>query len=295
MPIESVQTLMSDATKRGYALGYFESWNLASIQGVIDAAETTASPVIIGFNGSFLSRPDRNAKERIAIYAAMAKAAAASSTVPCGVLFNECPQDDCIRQAVDAGFNFVMPADPDAPYEQYVRRVAELVDYAHQRGTAVEAEIGELPCGETGNIEEGGSLTDPDEAAKFVQDTGIDMLAVSVGNVHVLVKGQQDLDLDRLAAIKEKVNVPFDLHGGTGITTPSLQKAIPLGVAKVAFGTYLKQRYLEATRKALATEEINPHKLLGFGGEEDIMVIGRHAVRDAVLERIEMLGCCGKA
>lgn len=295
MPHKPIQAMIEDAQAGRYAVGYFESWNFESLSGVIDAAEKTRSPIILGFNGEFLTRTERVAPERIGTYAALALAAAETADVPCGVLFNECPLDDCVRQAVDAGFDFVMSADADAPYEQYVQRVTALAQYAHERGAGIEAEIAELPCGQSGQVEAGDEMTDPDLAARFVRDTGVDILAVSVGNVHVLVNGQQDLNLDHLQAIRDKVDIPLDLHGGTGISSDSLRQAIGMGVAKATFGTYLKQRYLTAIRQALGSEEINPHKLLSFGGEEDVMVAGRLAVRDAVLERIELLGCCGRA
>jgi ketose-bisphosphate aldolase len=287
--------MLRRAIEGNYAVGYFESWNLESLQGVIDAAEQTRSPIIIGFNGEFLSGPARVAAERIAWYGALGKAAAQSASVPCGVLFNECSDDGSVRLAIASGFNSVMPADPNASYENYVGRVAELTKLAHRRGIAVEAEIGELPRGESGKMEDTGYMTDPELAENFVHATSVDVLAVSVGNVHVLVKGRQELDFSRLEAILAKVKIPLDLHGGTGITDNSLRQAVSMGIAKVAFGTYLKQRYLEAIRRSLKTDEVNPHKLLGFGGEEDVMVLGRRALREAVLERIELLGCCGKA
>jgi fructose/tagatose bisphosphate aldolase len=118
---------------------------------------------------------------------------------------------------------------------------------------------------------------------------------VSVGNEHIKLSGRAPLDLRRLEAIQQRVHIPLVLHGGTGIEDNSLREAIRLGVRKVNFGTYVKQRYLQAIRRALASEEQNPHALLGNGSETDVMVIGRAAVRDAVLERIETLGCCGKA
>ena len=147
----------------------------------------------------------------------------------------------------------------------------------------------------SGNVKGGGQLTDPALAQRFVQETGVDLLAVSVGNVHIRTSGEQDLDLDRLAAIRDRVQVPLVLHGGTGITAGSLKEAIRLGVAKVNYGTYLKRSYLQTVRAALAQEPSNPHELLGLGGPWDVMVAGRLAVRDAVLERIEALGCCGRA
>jgi ketose-bisphosphate aldolase len=295
MPLEAIDPMLRRAAAGGYAVGYFESWNLESLQGVIDAAEETRSPIIIGFNGDFLSRTTRQAAERLTWYAALGRAAAESASVPCGLIFNECPRDDWVRAAIDAGFNLVMPADPDAPAAESARRAAELVRYAHARGVAVEGEVGELPCGAAGGPPRGGSATDPGAAARFLAATGVDLLAVSVGNVHIQTQGQQPLDLDRLADIRRRVAVPLVLHGGTGIDAESLRAAVELGVAKVNYGTYLKQRYIRAVRAALAHDGPDPHRLLGIGGPEDALVAGRRAVCDAVLERIGLLGCCGKA
>jgi len=294
MPLEPIGKLMSAARAGGYALGYFESWNFESLQGVIEAAESVRAPIIIGFNGDFLCRPERRAVEQLSWYAALGLAAAKSAKVPVGFIFNECPNDAWVHAAATAGFNLVMPADPAASYEDYERRVKTLTVHAHQHGTAVEAEIGTLPCGASGAVGHDGDMTDPELAARFVAATGIDLLAVSVGNVHIKLSGQQDLNLDQLDRIAKRVSLPLVLHGGTGIATDSLQQAIKRGVTKVNYGTYLKQRYLAAVRKALNSDMANPHELLGIGGDHDVMVKGRHAVRDAVLERIETLGCCGR-
>jgi fructose-bisphosphate aldolase class II len=98
-----------------------------------------------------------------------------------------------------------------------------------------------------------------------------------------------------LSEISDRVRQPLVLHGGTGIKPNSIRAAIRLGVTKVNFGTYLKQRYLEAVRSSIAANIHNPHELVGMGGDQDVMMASRLAVRDAVLERIESLGCCGKA
>jgi ketose-bisphosphate aldolase len=295
MPLEAIGPMMRRALEGGYAVGYFESWNFESLQGVVDAAEETRSPIIIGFNGDFLSRPTRQAAERLAWYAALGRAAADSASVPCALIFNECPRDDWVRAAIEGGFNLVMLADPEAPADDYTRRVAELALVAHARGVAIEAELGELPCGASGGPPQGGSATDPDAAAAFVAATGVDLLAVSVGNVHIMTSGQAGLDLDRLATIRRRVNIPLVLHGGTGIAADALRAAIAMGIAKVNYGTYLKKRYLDAVRAAISDDGPDPHRLLGIGGPEDVLVAGRRAVRDAVLDRIGLLGCCGKA
>ena len=182
MSLQPVSTMLAAARAGGYALGYFESWNLESLQGVIDAAERTRSPVIVGFNGDFLTRPKRMAAERIQWHAALGRAAAETAHVPCGLIFNECPRDRFVKQAVTAGFNLVMLADSGAPYDDYMRRVAGLAKFAHRRGAAVEAEIDELPSGSSGEVVAGhSSPTDPRLVARFVAATGIDLLSISIG------------------------------------------------------------------------------------------------------------------
>ncbi len=252
--------------------------------------------MILGFNGAFLSDP-RPVPERLAIYGALGRAAAETASVPCGLIFNECPRDDWVLSAIEAGFNLVMPVDPAAPLSEYRERVAAITRLAHSRGVAVEAEIGELPCAaDTGEGRpSGGSATDPAAAAEFVAATGVDLLAVSVGNVHIQAHGQSGLDLKLLEEIHRRITIPLVLHGGTGIASEALREAIARGVAKVNFGTYLKQRDPSAIRAALAADEADPHRVLGRGGREDAMLAGRLAVRDAVLERIDYLGCTGKA
>jgi ketose-bisphosphate aldolase len=293
MSIESVTLMMERAVAGGYAVGYFESWNLESLQGVIDASEQTRSPIMVGFNGDFLSHHCSTDVKRLSWYGALGRAAAESVSVPCGLIFNECGRDEWTRLAVTSGFNLVMPIGHDDGYEGYLRRTTEIARYAHEHGVAVEAELGELPNGLEGD--EGGSLTDPRLAAEFVERSGVDLLAISIGNVHKQIQGERGLDLELLAAIRQRVPVPLVLHGGSGIAADALEKAVSAGVAKVNYGTYMKTRCLAALRDALGHDWKDPHRLLGYGGREDLMVVVRHAVRDAVLERIGLLGCCGKA
>jgi fructose/tagatose bisphosphate aldolase len=290
MSLAPIGSLMRGARNGGYAIGYFESWSLESLQGVIDAATETRSPVIIGFNGEFLSQRTGARVEDVATYAAMGVAAAEQASVPCGFIFNECSDDSWVERAITAGFNLVMPADPEAKLDDYTRRVKSIATKAHSHGVAVEAEIDELPQGH-----EMGALSDPEVAARFVAATGVDLLAVSVGNEHIKLEGRAPLNLDLLGAISQRVDIPLVLHGGSGIEEESLRSAIKRGVRKVNYGTYIKQKFLPVVRDALSTGERNPHVLIGDGGEKDVMVIGRKVVRDAVLERIEVLGCCGKA
>jgi fructose/tagatose bisphosphate aldolase len=286
MPLEPIANLMRRADAQDYAVGYFESWSLESLQGVIDAAEETRSPTIVGFNGEWLSGRAGASVEELKLYAAMGCTAARAAKVPCGFIFNECPNDAWVEQAVNAGFNLVMPADPEAALEDYTRRVKRLTALAHARGVAVEADV-------EGDKLDAASYAD--KAGRFVAATGVDLLAVGVGNEEIKLTGRAPLDLARLEAVRRCVSIPLVLHGGTGIEDDSIKTAISLGVRKINYGTYMKQKYLRVIRTALDGEQRNPHALLGDGSDTDLMVIGRKVVRDAVLERIELLGCCGKA
>ena len=286
MSLESIAQLTQAAKRGEYAVGYFESWSFESVQGVIDAAEQTRSPVIIGFNGEWLAERKGAAFEELRLYAALGRTAAAEAKVPVGFIFNECPNDAWVEQAIYAGFNLVMPADPEASLEDYTGRVKRLTWLAHARSVAVEADL---------EADELDAAAYAELAAKFVAATDVDLLAVSVGNEEIKLKGRVPLDLGRLEAVHRRIETPLVLHGGTGIEDDSIRAAIHFGVRKINYGTYMKQAYLKVVRKALATEETNPHALLGEGSPTDLMVIGRKVVRDAVLERIELLGCCGKA
>jgi fructose/tagatose bisphosphate aldolase len=293
MSLTPIGRMMESAKRGKYAIGYFESWNLESLQGVIDAAEAVRAPVIIGFNGEFLSQRAGGSPAELVLYGILGKTAAAQASVPCGFIFNECAEDAWVEQAITAGFNLVMPADPAATLEDYTRRVARLAALAHGKGVAVEAEIDELPSGS--GEHHCGRTSDPQAAADFVAATDVDLLSVSVGNEHIKLDGRAPLDLERLEALRRRVHIPLVLHGGTGIDDESIRAAIGLGVLKVNYGTYIKQRYLEAVRPTLSSTEANPHAIVGGPSSNDIMVIGRRVVREAVLERIEVLGCCGKA
>jgi fructose/tagatose bisphosphate aldolase len=181
-----------------------------------------------------------------------------------------------------------MPADAGAAPGQYTQRVRRLTDLAHQHGVAVEAEIERTP----GNDD---AVDTPEAATAFVKATGVDLLAVEVGNEEIKLQGRAPLDVVRLKEIQRAVKIPLVLHGGTGIEDASLRQAIRLGVRKVNYGTYMKQSVLTSLRRALALNNPNPHALLGDGSGTDLVVIVRSVVREAVLERIELLGCCGRA
>jgi ketose-bisphosphate aldolase len=293
MPLVPLHPLLAAAQRDSYAVCYCESWNLESLQAVIKAAEEMRSPAIAGFNGGFLSHRARSEPEEISFYAGF-RIALERARIPVAFLLNEFTEMAQMREAIALGFNSVMPDNEGLDDEAYCRLVREVVALARPAGVFVEAQLGHLATGH-GN---GQALrTEPGRAAEFVNATGIDALAVSVGNVHILTEGKCGLDVDAIGEIRSRVTVPLVLHGGTGVDAGDLRRAIHAGVSKVNFGTVLKQAYLEAVRTALGRYgyPMSPHEFLGIGGVDDIMMAGRTAVKQKACELIERCGSAGRA
>jgi ketose-bisphosphate aldolase len=294
MPLVSMTELLADARAKGYALCYCESWNLESLQAVIEAAEELRCPAIVGFNGGFLMHAERTRPERLAYYGCLASAVRASSA-PLAFLLNETDDLAQIEEGIRAGFNSVMVENACLGPKEYGQRVKAVTRLAQTNHVSVEAQVGHLPNGWDNG--KGGESTDPDGARDFVRDTSIDALGVAIGNVHILTRGKAEINLDSLKKIHEAVNIPLVIHGGSGFPVERAAEAIALGVAKFNFGTNLKQAYLAAVRAALGAyaEPMNPHPFLGIGGDKDIMTAGRNAVKQKTKELILAYGYAGKA
>ncbi len=295
MPLVSMSRLLANARRGGYAICYAEAWNLESLQAVVQAAEELRSPIIAGFNGGFLMNPGRKEPEDLAYYAGMGLALK-KAVVPAAFLLNETDNLDQIEQGMEMGFNAVMVENERLPLAEYRPLVKKVVQKARDRNVSVEAQVGHLPFGGEGN-RSGGELTDPSVALHFVEETGVDALGVSVGNVHVVTQNTASIDLEALRRISASLETPLVLHGGSGFPPQMACQVISLGVAKFNFGTVLKQAYLAAVQSALAEyrEPLNPHIFVGMGGEKDVLAAGREAVKLKVEQLIRMCGSDGKA
>jgi ketose-bisphosphate aldolase len=293
MPLVSMNDLLADAKAGGYSVCYCESWNLESLQAVIEAAEELGAAIVAGFNGGFLRHADRSKPERLVYYSALATAVRASA-VPVAFLLNETDDLQQIEEGIHGGFNAVMVENADLGPAEYRQRVKDVVQMARRYGVAVEAQIEHLPNG--WDLDHGtGELTDPQRARAFVEETSIDALGVAIGNVHILTRGKARINLDSLKEIHQIVKIPLVIHGGTGFPAEHAADAIAFGVAKFNFGTNLKQAYLAAVRQALGaySEPMSPHPFLGMGGHQDIMIAGRNAVKEKAKELILTYGYAG--
>jgi ketose-bisphosphate aldolase len=297
MPLVSFQELMVDAERGGYAVGYFESWNLESLQGVVDAAEAVGSPVILGFSGLSLPDSRRMGTERLELYASLGLAACATARVPTALIFNESPELGWVKRAVELGFNVVMFADERLPLPELRQWVMDTVAVAAGRA-AVEAELESL-AGIVDNLSaapEQMEITDPDTAAEFVAATGVDALAISIGNVHLHGRRKVGLDLERLRAIRERVRVPLVLHGASSIEDEALRQAIRWGIRKINVGSVLRSAFYRAVRERIAatSDAFSPYEVVGSGLPDDVLLAGRLALRDVVVEKMRLFGSAGR-
>jgi fructose/tagatose bisphosphate aldolase len=226
---------------------------MESLQAVADASESTGSPVLLGFSGIFLDHSQRVVKEHLSVYAALGHEVCRRLKTPACLVYNESPHFEKVLEAIELGFGLVMFSDENLSFDQQTERVGEIVSIAHRAGVAVEGEPMVLPGvgGELSIAPDDVNLSVPRVARTFVERTGIDALAVNVGQVHLHGRSEVRLDLSRLTELRQVIDVPLVLHGGSSISRADLQAAIGSGVSKINVGSVLKRSYLGALRLAL--------------------------------------------
>jgi ketose-bisphosphate aldolase len=291
MALVPLTGLLADALAGGYAVGYFEAWDGYSLEAVVEAAEVEHAPVILGFGCLLVDQGWLDAGG-IEALACLGRGAAERSRVPVSLLLNEVQTLEQALRGVEAGFNAVMLCSSE------VEAVSRLVREARGCGVAVEGELGTLPDAGGDEIDaSGASLTDPEQAASFVEATGVDCLAVSFGNVHVLEGRTAAVDLERLDAVHRRVGVPLVVHGGTSFPAWAVEGAIDRGVAKFNVGTALKRAFLEGLTAAVTSTAsgASPHDLLGSHGPADLLAVAKLRLVEVVRELIRLYGSSGRA
>ena len=274
--------LLRDAQAGGYAVGYFEVWNLESTRALVEVAEEERAPLIVGFNGGLIGEHDR-----LEYYAALARAAVEKSRVPAVSLLNEPVDFRQVMQGLRLGFTAVMVDFSDQPFRRNVDLTRRVVEVCHPMDVAVEAQLDRIPSAEDGmppkDVEK--HFTDPDRAARFLEETGVDALSVSVGNVHGLYKGKARLDYERIRRLRS-LGVPLVLHGGTGISDEDVGEAVEAGIAKINLGYELRQAFLRGVREGL--EE------MPGAYPEKIFKLGERSFKEVVRRKMKIYGCSNR-
>ena len=297
MTLHSLSSILNNAIKGNYAVGYFESWDSYSFEAILEAAEEEKSPIIMGFGATMLEDNwlDKNGIEFLA---ASGRALIKDAKVPVAFLLNETHTLEQAIRGVEAGFNTVMIDSHRWEVDKAKREVKALVDIAHKNNVEVEAEFGSLPDYLGGEIVDAKSyMTDPAEAKKFVEETGIDCLAVAIGNVHLLTKGSANIDIQRLKDIRSQVSLPIAIHGGTGFPDNQIKEAIANGVAKFNVGTRLKTDYLKSVKEYVTSLDDNcfVHDIVGSHKKSDFLEVGKDSIKANARKFIKLYGSRGMA
>lgn len=231
--------ILAERRRRGTAAGAFTCYNLETAAGVVRAATARGAGVIL-----LVGERSFRAEGGDLLVAALL-AVAGRAPVPAAVQLDHVADLELIEAAFELGVGAVMADGSRLPLDENAELVRRAAEVARRHGGEVEAELGHVAGDEdVAQIAAVGALTDPAEAAAFVERTGAACLAVSIGNVHGVYRRPPALDWARLEAIRERVGVPLSLHGASGLPEDDLRRAVELGIAKVNVNTELRERYL---------------------------------------------------
>lgn len=231
MPLVNMKALLKDAEEKNYAVGSFSVANLEMIQGVVKAAEETKSPIILQIAEVRLNHSP------LKIIGPAMLAAAESASVPVAVHLDHGTTLECIGEALRLGFTSVMFDGSHLSFEENVEMTKKVVSMAKPYSAAVEAEIGCVGGSEDGSVDIAMRCTSPDQAQIFAERTGVDALAIAIGNAHGFYKDAPQLRFDILESVKSKVEVPLVLHGGTGISEDDFIRCHQSGIKKINIAT----------------------------------------------------------
>lgn len=272
--------ILQSAREQGIAVAGFDAFNLESAQAVVHAAEDTGFPV-------FLQVCVQSARHAglSAIVKALA-GAKAGATVDICTHYDHGPETsdpDHLAQVIDLGIESVMVDGSALPLEANITLTKQVVEIARPHGVCVEAEVGKVSRNLNATDEEiRRMMTDPDEAARLVDQTGVDYLAVSVGSISGQLTSQSTLDLERLQEIRDRVPVPLVFHGGTGIPADQLRQAIQIGVSKINIAHGIRKAFLDGM-----TDHMRAHP--GAIDPRDVLQAGSCSARTFAVKKIAQL------
>ena len=250
MALVKMKDLLRRAEEKNIGCGAFSGGNMEMVRGAIRAAEELDTPIILQIAEVRLKNSPLHLMGPMMVQAAKEAKVDVAVHLDHGLTF------ETVDKALELGFTSVMLDASTLPFEENIARVKAVVEKARKYGATVEAELGLVGGSEDGSCDHGIRCTDPDDAVVYARETGIDALAVAIGNAHGNYPVAPTLAFDVLEKIHEKVDIPLVLHGGSGITDKDFQKAISLGIRKVNIATASfnsltahVEKYMESTDK----------------------------------------------
>lgn len=273
----NTKEMLIKAQKEGYAVPAFNIHNLETTQVVLEAANEMRSPVILAGTPGTFKYAGRDYLQ------AIVEVAAKKYNIPIALHLDHHENFNDIKESIDLGTKSVMIDASHCSFEENIALVKEVVEYAHLRGTTVEAELGSLGGQEDDLVvdEKDAKYTDPHQAREFVEKTGIDSLAISIGTAHGLYKEEPKLDFERLEKIRELVDIPLVLHGASGVSEEDVRKCIKRGICKVNIATELKIPFSDALKRYFNN---NPKA----NDPRHYMEPAKLAMKEVVIDKIKM-------
>lgn len=250
MALVKIKDLLRRAEEKNIGCGAFSVGNMEMVRGAIRAAEELDTPIILQIAEVRLKNSPLHLMGPMMVQAAKEAKVDVAVHLDHGLTF------ETVDKALELGFTSVMLDASTLPFEENIARVKAVVEKARKYSATVEAELGLVGGSEDGSCDHGIRCTDPDDAVVYARETGIDALAVAIGNAHGNYPVAPTLAFDVLEKIHEKVDIPLVLHGGSGITDKDFQRAISLGIRKVNIATASfnsltahVEKYMESTDK----------------------------------------------
>lgn len=286
MALENMVGMLNKAFKEHYAVGQFNINNVEWTSAILEEAEKTKTPVILGVTTSAAKYMGgwhtvvgmvKGLMEDLKI------------TVPVALHVDHGPTVIDCKDAIDAGFTSVMIDASHYPLEENIRIVKEVTDYAHSRPNyvSVEAELGRVGGQEDFVVAES-AYAIPEECVRLVKETGVDCLAPALGSVHGPYHGEPKLGFKEMKEIAGLVNIPLVLHGGSGIPNDQLRMAIDRGTSKININTECQMAWTKIVREVLSTNDkvYDPRKIIGPG---------REGIKQVFIDKVTVFGSLGKA
>ena len=247
----NMRDLLSDAQKGNYAVGSFSVANMEMVLGVIKAAEELNAPIILQIAEVRLKQSP------LEIIGPLMVAAAKNAKVPVAVHFDHGKTIEKITQALDIGFTSVMFDGSHLPLDENIEFTKKIIEIARKYDASVEAEIGCVGGSEDGSEDIAINCTKPEDAVKFENETGVDALAIAIGNAHGNYKSTPKLRFDILSEVERKTHTPLVLHGGTGISPDDFVRCSKTGIKKINIATATFDRVEQSVRSAYESGSIN--------------------------------------
>lgn len=271
--------LIRDAESGGYAVGAFNMHSEETTQALVRAAEESESPVVLQVGRAVVPHMGLSAATE------MTKRVADGSDAELVLHLDHGPWDECL-EAIQLGFSSIMYDGAHLPFEENIATTRRIVEIAHVFGVIVEAELGRIPDADE-EVDWSAYYTDVDEAERFVRETGVDTLAISVGIVHGIPSHDpQPLDIERIARIRDVTAVPLVLHGASGLSAQEVKAATEAGVHKFNADTDLRLAFRQGIEQVWAQ---------GDRQLEEALSVGRDLMVEATIEKLREYGSLGRS